>query len=144
MDLLNIYESKLFVSGQIDDWNPIREREIDTIIDLDGGIDKGVPEDPNRILYVYFPIHDDTTLPNLEKLHALTQMLARLVESDHRVLVHCQWGLNRSCLIAGTVLTRLGMDGRQAVEHLQTLNSAALFNPVFESWLKEQPAQRRP
>jgi protein-tyrosine phosphatase len=141
MQLMNIFKNRLFVSGVIDDWTPIREGQIDTIVDLDGDVDKGVPEEPNRILYVYFPIGDETTLPNLDKLHALSTMVARLVETDHRVLVHCLWGLNRSCLVAGTVLTHLGMDGRQALEHLQQLNSAALYNPVFEDFLRRLPAR---
>ena len=142
MDFMNIFDGKLFVSGVVDDWDAVRERQIDTIIDLDGDVDKGIPEDPNRILYVYFPFRDDTTLPNLHKLEAVSNLAAKLVASDHRVLVHCQWGLNRSCLVAGTVLTRLGMNGPRAIEHLQTLNSAALFNPVFEAFLREQPAHK--
>ena len=144
MELVNIYEGKLYVSGVIDDWNSVREHEIDTIVDLDGDIDHGVPEDPNRILYVYFPMRDETALPNQEKLHALSTMVARLVETDHRVLVHCMWGLNRSCLVAGTVLTHLGMEGARAVEHLQQINSSALYNPVFETFLRGLPARPEP
>jgi hypothetical protein len=60
----------LFVSGAIEDWDALRERGIDTIVDMDGDIDPGIPEAPNAILYVYHPILDDD-LPNLAKIEAL-------------------------------------------------------------------------
>ena len=37
-------EETLFVSGEIDDWPLVRERGIDTIIDMDGDVDPGIPE----------------------------------------------------------------------------------------------------
>ena len=43
---------RLFLSAAINDWAPIHERGIDTIIDLDGYIDRGVPTVPNQILYI--------------------------------------------------------------------------------------------
>ena len=49
----------LFVSGAIEDWDALRERGIDTIVDMDGDVDPGIPEAPNSILYVYHPILDD-------------------------------------------------------------------------------------
>ncbi|HEY6548895.1 MAG TPA: hypothetical protein VI589_13360, partial [Vicinamibacteria bacterium] len=79
MDLVAINEeSSLFVSGEIDDWAAVRESRIDTIVDMDGTVDSGLPQATNEILYVYFPIFDED-LPSLPKLEALGRMVADLV-----------------------------------------------------------------
>ena len=72
-------EGTLFVSGEIDDWEPLRQAKVDTIVDMDGDIDKGVPQSPNAILYVYYPILDEE-LPDCDKLHAVGRMVAELVQ----------------------------------------------------------------
>lgn len=54
-------------------------------------------------------------------------------------LVHCQAGLNRSSLIAGTALVLNGdvASGAEAVALLREKRSpAVLCNPAFESWLR--------
>jgi protein-tyrosine phosphatase len=130
----------LFVSGDIDDWSLVKAQRIDTIIDMDGDIDVGVPEVPNEILYIYFPIHDDQ-LPNQTKLHALAMFVARLVRDGHPVLIHCLMGLNRSCLIAATALTYLGLSGEEALAHLQHIRPGALFNPKFADHIRQLPAR---
>ena len=92
MDLVAINSAAtLFVSGEIDDWASVRERGIDTIVDMDGNIDPGLPEAPNQVLYVYWPILDED-LPSLPRLEALGRLVADLVGTDHRVLVHCRMG----------------------------------------------------
>ena len=48
----------LFISPVIHDWNIVSSSGIDTVIDLEGGLDVGVPTVPNQVLYVYFPILD--------------------------------------------------------------------------------------
>jgi hypothetical protein len=54
MDLVAInLEETLFVSGEIDDWEAVRVRGIDAIVDMDGDVDPGVPEGPGEVLYVY-------------------------------------------------------------------------------------------
>ena len=68
----------LFVSGDIEDWEALRERGIDTIVDMDGDVDAGLPAAPNAILYVYHPILDDD-LPDLTKIEALGRLVAELV-----------------------------------------------------------------
>ena len=136
-------EGTLFVSGEIeaDDWAAVRSREIDTIVDMDGDIDPGVPDAPGEILYVYFPIFDEH-LPSLPKLEALGRMVADLVESRHRVLVHCRMGLNRSALVIATALTYLGMSGEEALGRLRTQRPGALFNEVFAAHVQALPSRR--
>jgi len=78
-------EGTLLVSGAIDDWDAIRRRRIDTIVDMEGDVDPNVPELPNHLLYVYFPILDED-LPCLTKLEALARLVADLVQAGHIVL----------------------------------------------------------
>ena len=112
MDIVVINEEQtLFVSGEIENWQTLAERGIDTIVDMDASVDAGLPQAPGSVLYIYHPILDED-LPNLVKIEALGRLVADLVSSDHRVLVHCRMGFNRSVLVIATALTYLGMTRR--------------------------------
>jgi hypothetical protein len=128
-------DSLLFISPAITDWGPLSCHSIDTVIDLDGDIDSGVPTCPNQCLYIYFPIFDDD-LPNLEKLQALGILGASLVSSGHRVLSHCGMGYNRSALVAGIILHKLGMSGTDVVRRIQERRPGALYNECFAAYLE--------
>jgi len=125
----------LFISPAITDWRIVDRHRVDTVIDLDGALDDGVPTAPNHLLYVYFPIRDEE-LPNLAKLHAVAALGARLVRERHCVLSHCGLGFNRSALLAGLILNQLGMSGQQALERLRERRPGALFNDRFASYLQ--------
>jgi protein-tyrosine phosphatase len=134
-------EETLFVSGHIEDWEALRERGIDTIVDMDADVDDGIPDSPNAILYVYYPILDED-LPDLTKIEALGRLVAGLVSDRHRVLVHCRMGFNRSVLVIATALTYLGMNGEEALGHLRACRPGALFNEIFAAHVVELPARR--
>ncbi len=125
----------LFISPAITDWEPLNERGIDTIIDLEGGLDYCIATVHNHVLYIYFPIYDEE-LPNLAKLNAVADLGAGLIRSGHRVLSHCGMGFNRSALVAGLILCRLGMTGPEAVKRLRDRRPGALFNEVFAAHLE--------
>lgn len=127
-------DGKLFLSGAIDDWKPILDHGINTVIDLDGGIDHGVPTDANRFLYVYLPIQD-AEMPDLDRLHAVAKLGAELVKRGDRVLSHCGLGLNRSALVAGLILMYGGMTAAAAVERIKARRPGALYNQVFADYL---------
>lgn len=124
----------LFISPVLGDWEPLQELGIDTVIDLEGGLDHCIPTVPNQVLYIYFPIYDEE-LPNLVKLNAVADLAACLIRSGHRVLSHCGMGFNRSALVAGLILQRLGMTGPEAVQRLRSRRQGALFNEVFAAHL---------
>ena len=113
------------------------------MIDLDGNLDLGIPNIPNHMLYVYFPIYDEG-LPDLNKLHALAKLGARLVANGEKVLAHCGMGFNRSALVAGLVLTYLGMKGEDAVALLRERRPGALFNENFAAYLTALPPNSTP
>ena len=139
MDLVPLDEKRqLFISPSIDEWKSIEDQGITAIIDMDGNLDLGIPNIPNHMLYVYFPIFD-AGLPDLNKLHALARLGARLVVNGEKVLAHCGMGLNRSALVAVLVLTYLGMKGEDAVALLREKRPGALFNENIASYLVALP-----
>jgi len=130
----------LFVSGDIEGWEDVMARGVDTVVDLDGSIDKGLPEIHNRILYVYYPIFDEA-LPCLDKLEVVGKLVAELVATRHVVLVHCRMGFNRSNLVIATALTHLGLTGAEAVDHLQRVRPGALYNETFANHVRTLPCR---
>jgi protein-tyrosine phosphatase len=125
----------LFISPAVNDWAPLEKCGIDTVIDLDGGLDHCIPTVPNQVLYVYFPIFDED-LPDVSKLNAVADLGAALIKTGHRVLSHCGMGFNRSALVAGLILLRLGVSGPDTVRRLRTCRPGALFNEVFAAHLE--------
>ena len=143
MNLFPVDDSGLlFISPAINDWTILTEHGIDVVIDLEGGLDEGVPTVPGGCLYVYFPIFDEE-LPDRARLEAVTLLGAHLIESGHRVLSHCGMGFNRSALIAGLILHKLGMEGPAIVERLRERRPGALFNEVFAKHIGALPSGNR-
>ena len=133
MDLFQVDDDgRLFISPAIENWDALAAYNIDTVIDLEGGLDTCIPTIVNQCLYVYFPIaDDDEALPNLIKLRAVARLGASLVREGHRVLSHCGMGYNRSALVAGLILRELGMPGPETVARLRERRPGALYNDRF-------------
>ena len=131
-------ESRLFISPAIHEWTPLESLNIDTVIDLEGGLDECIPTAPGGCLYVYFPIFDEE-LPDLQKLEAITALGAHLVANRRRVLSHCGMGFNRSALVAGRILNRLGLPGPDVIDRLRARRPGALFNEIFAAHIRELP-----
>lgn len=128
-------DSRLFISPAIAEWETLSPFRIDTVIDLEGGLDYCIPSVPGQCLYIYFPILDES-LPPAAKLHGIARLGASLVRDGHVVLSHCGMGFNRSALVAGLILNELGMPGAEAVARLRDRRPGALFNPTFASYLE--------
>jgi hypothetical protein len=124
----------LFISPAIETWQPLEHSGIRNVIDLEGGLDHGVPTLPDHMLYIYFPIFDEG-LPDLVRLHAVARLGATLIKEGQAVLSHCGAGFNRSALVAGMILVELGWRGIDAVQRLRDRRSGALFNDVFAEYL---------
>ena len=127
-------DGRLFISPAIHDWSHLDPAGVRVVIDLEGGIDHGVPVLPNHTLYLYFPIFDED-LPDLERLHGIAQLGARLVRSGQPVLSHCGAGFNRSALVTGLILVELGWSGTRALDRLRERRPGALFNEIFAAYL---------
>ena len=132
-------DGRLFISAAIQRWNVVASRGVDVVIDLEGGLDLCIPTQSNHCLYVYFPFDDDDReLPSLTKLHAIAQLGAALMLKGHRVLAHCSTGFNRSALVAGLILTELGVPGAVALARIRERRPGALFNDTFAEFLARQ------
>ncbi len=135
MDLFNVDDDgRLFISPAITSWDELERHGVDVVIDLEGDLDMGVPTVPDRLLYVYFPIHDED-LPNPAKLRAIARLGADLVREGHAVLSHCGMGYNRSALVAGLIMHELGAEGPDIVARLRERRPGALFNETFADHL---------
>ena len=126
--------SRLYISPAIREWAPLAELGIDTVIDMDAGLDECIPTTPEGCVYVYFPIYDEQ-LPSLSRLDAIGTLGAQLIRNGHRVLSHCGMGFNRSALVAGVILNKLGANGSEIVKRIRERRPGALFNEVFADYL---------
>ena len=133
-------KGSLWISGVIEDWQAVHDCGITVIVDLEAGVDRGVPAHTDRILYVYLPI-DDGKLPNLDRLHAVADLVAFLMGQGHRVLSHCGMGLNRSALVAGLALVRQGMPAEEALALIRARRPGALYNEAFARHLLDHRLQ---
>ena len=142
MDIFQIDAGgRLFISPDIDDWSPLEAQQITAVFDLDDCLDIGVPTVPGGLMYTYFPF-DDKDLPDMQRLHAIARMGARLIREGHKVLSHCGMGHNRSALLAGLILTYSGMSGKEAVELIRSRRQGALYNKVYAGYLEGLPPQK--
>ena len=128
----------LYISPVIQEWAAVSALGVRTIIDMEGGLDEWIPTAPEGCLYVYFPIYDEN-LPNLTRLEAVGTLGAMLIRGGHRVLCHCGMGFNRSALVAGVILHKLGMPGPAIVLRIRERRPGALFNEVFADYLASLP-----
>ena len=124
----------LYISPAITEWQPMADAGIDTVFDMDAGLDHCIPTDPGGCLYIYFPIYDEE-LPNLDRLDALGDMGASLYKAGHKLLSHCGMGFNRSALVAGVIMNKLGHKGPDIVQRMRERRPGALFNQVFANYL---------
>ncbi len=107
---------------------------IDTIIDLEGGIDE-LPEMVSSSNYKYWPIKDEPELPDLNILLDIATWGAAKLGEGHTILTHCAKGHNRSGLINGRILTVIGISGDEAVKLIQSEVPGGLSNYVFREYL---------
>jgi len=141
MEIYKIDEQGLlYIGPDIDEWDSLNNNDINVIFDLDDDLDIGVPEIPNQLLYIYFPF-EDRELPNLTTLHENAKLGAALIKQGYRVLCHCGMGHNRSALLAGLILTYLGMSGDEAVDLIRKQRMGALYNKNFAAYLHGLPSQ---
>jgi len=136
-------ESRLFISPDVDDWAVVTTHGIHVVFDMDDDLDVGVPTIPDQLLYIYFPF-EDRDLPDVAKLQNVGRLGAQLIRDGYRVLSHCGMGHNRSALVAGTILTYLGMAGSDAVTLIRQKRQGALYNQTYSTYLEKLPAQALP
>jgi oxygen-independent coproporphyrinogen-3 oxidase len=84
------------------------------------------------VLHDMFDIGVDTRFDvELDPRTLDAKMAATLVAAGHRVLAHCGMGLNRSALVAGLALVRMGIPAAAAVDLIRERRPGALYNENF-------------
>jgi len=135
IQIFNLYEKRLWQSSvprNEKDWGEIKSKGVEAVFDLEGYITYPAPGD---MLLICWPI-EDGDLPDLNILEELAQLAYNLIKKDKTVLVHCAAGINRSSLLAGVILQKLGM--RDVVVYLRERRPGALSNPTFADYLEER------
>lgn len=128
-------ENTLFLSPDVEDWEFIRQSGVTAVIDVDSGLDSGLPTTPGEFLYVYFPFNDDE-LPDVRRLHVVGRLGADLLKQGYKVLAHCGLGFNRSALVAGVILKyAAGLTGPAVVDHIRQRRPGALYNKKYAEYL---------
>jgi protein-tyrosine phosphatase len=74
---------------------------------------------------------DPLSKGTLKKLDKVADKIAETMKEGGMVLVTCYAGKNRSGLLAGLALRKLGVDGKDAVKAIQKNRPGALSNPRF-------------
>ena len=59
---------------------------------------------------------NDTFSPSFEQLEMIMNFVEPLLDIGHKVLIHCQNGAGRSCLVAVAILARQGMKTSDALQ----------------------------
>jgi protein-tyrosine phosphatase len=93
-----------------------------------------VPEGTEMVVEEMYDQYGEVDVEQLERLVALVQ---GWLKGGHRVLVHCQAGLNRSSLVVARVLmVEYGMSAGQAINYIRDNRSpTCLCNKDFEEYL---------
>lgn len=126
---------RLFQSSKFTEKNfeIIEKIKVDMVIDLEGTIDKV----PARVMEIkYWPIEDKLYLPDLQELWEVVEWGASRLEGGFVVLTHCAFGRNRSGLVNGEILKRLGWSGPDALARIREVVPGGLSNPVFAEYVR--------
>ena len=122
----------LYQGSTPEDWNEVW-RSFDVVVSLDPDSEAMVGEGK---VHLTWSIDDGETPEDHEMLWSLVNLIARSVQREKRVLVHCGAGLNRSGLICALVYRELtGCSGVEAVDHVRRCRKLSLFNNRFVSFI---------
>lgn len=87
------------------------------------------------LTYTHMPFADGDKIP-IHQLEILAKRLADDIKAGGKVLLHCNAGRNRSALLAGLILLRLGFTGTGAVALIREKRPGALANRTFATYLE--------
>ena len=104
------------------------------MIDLEGGLDACIPTHSNHCLYVYFPFDDDDRFCRAYEA-AGDRAAGRVAVATATACWPLRQGFNRSGLVAGLILTELGLTGPRRLARIRARRPGALFNDRFADYL---------
>jgi protein-tyrosine phosphatase len=132
----------LFISGHPDHARDFLRKGVHVVVDLEGEVDASIveaEEQGDTTLYLYWPV-EDGAMPNENGVRAIAALVARVLDSDQKVLVHCRSGHNRSGLICARTLIEQGRSPEEAIEAVRKKrgDGHALENENFVRWLRNE------
>jgi protein-tyrosine phosphatase len=82
-------------------------------------------------------MYDSRDMPvDVEAVERVSEQVIEALDAGGNVLVHCQAGINRSNLVAATVLMKRGRSAEEAIAFLRSRRSdRVLANATFENYL---------
>lgn len=106
----------------------------DTIVNLYKWGEYNVPAETD--MYVFEMFDGDSV--DEDSVESISDFVIDALEKEHKVLVHCQAGLNRSSLIVARVLMKkYGKTADEAIDMIRAQRSPlCLCNDTFRQWLK--------
>lgn len=111
------------------------------LIDCAGEVPAPMREAAARCVMRVFEDMEQTpsAYPRIESLAAevAEALVAPTLAAPPRVYVLCKQGFNRSALVAGRILRRLGLSGEEAVSEIRGLRPGALNNQTFARLVQE-------
>jgi protein-tyrosine phosphatase len=117
--------------------NAFLARNIGTVVNMTKKCTDSDIQNLSKIDYIMLRINDSfKELPKHTEellLHWADELYER--SQRHGVLVHCYGGENRSCLLAGLILLKTGITGKEAVSKIMSIRPTALYNEVFKDYL---------
>jgi len=124
----NLFQSGIIVSSSL-----LSRFHFGLVIDLEGGFDR--PSLAKNITsYLYWPISDGL-LPDIQILHQVSSFGAFFIKQEKNVLVHCFFGYNRSSLLTGVIMSKLGYSGDFIVKKIKDKIPLSLSNHAFLNYL---------
>jgi protein-tyrosine phosphatase len=128
----------LFLSKKLVEPHAFVALRVDAIVALEDWESTWSPPVPENHLYVHFPIDDGDTVDT--KTREVARLVAGLLESGHRVLVHCVQGLNRSGMVIARALMFMGYGVEEAIDLVRMRRGldegfGALGNERLVDWL---------
>ena len=118
---------------------------VDAIVALEDWETTWSPPVPENRIYVHFPISDGDRVD--AKTREVARLVAGLVQTGHRVLVHCVQGLNRSGMVIARALMFMGYgvdESIQLVRRSRGLDEGfgALGNQHLVAWLMSEDTNK--
>ncbi|MGN6088039.1 MAG: protein-tyrosine phosphatase family protein [Actinomycetales bacterium] len=136
-----ILPGRLWQGGCPVDFEWVRQTGIDVVVDVADAHAHPPQGAVDGLTYLKCPLVDGDEVPDPAVTLRLARLVAELLASGHRVLVHCTFGRNRSGLLVALIVREvLGVDGDDAVRHVQACRDRALNNKAFAAWLRSLPA----
>ena len=128
---------QLAVSGALvdDDLSSLKEQDIGVIVDLRSEASDNIKLIEELCIHFLHVGIDDRYSPSFEQLEEIFHFVEPLLDSNKKILIHCQNGCGRAPLVAIAVLAKRGMKIADASNLVEDRNPTTGFTPHQEKFI---------